>query len=376
MEALKNRQGTSNTEMPADSQQSAEEERLNSFLAQLQSEYAILDRIVYKNKNQHRRGSYFQYLMKVRRDLRLLQSVKLVEILTQCFYVIDGKKSKQKVSALESLKKSKRDSGKYNFMDRALGAARLLSQMVEPMLKAASKISTLLAQSFFVSFSVTVLAIIARLRVLVQQILLDVVSVFNAVSSIFHKRQSIKIIQEGVEVFREYYPNNEEMITLECVWETDKYVLIEKTQKIEIKTVDLPPSYPTVKYTSIEAFLEDDEPRAKKVDPDVTKSLIDTAIFSWNKERENETNEDHCVSEIKPSAHNESTSSSAFTIPEDSNPPSSKRKFDSKSRVAFVSVKKPSPSTDNGNNTLLQKVSSSSEDPLMLITSNPKSSVF
>ncbi|CAM8986959.1 unnamed protein product [Rhodiola kirilowii] len=75
--------------------------------------------------------------MKMRRDLRLLQSIRLEEILTHCFYVIDGKKPKQKVSALESLNKSMRDNGKHNFMERLLGAARLLSQMVEPMLKAA-----------------------------------------------------------------------------------------------------------------------------------------------------------------------------------------------------------------------------------------------
>lgn len=41
------------------------EQRLNSFASQLQTEFAILDRLVYKNKNQHRRCSYFQYLLKV-----------------------------------------------------------------------------------------------------------------------------------------------------------------------------------------------------------------------------------------------------------------------------------------------------------------------
>lgn len=41
------------------------QKRLNSFLGQLQVEFGILDRIVYKNKNQHRRSSYFQYLLKV-----------------------------------------------------------------------------------------------------------------------------------------------------------------------------------------------------------------------------------------------------------------------------------------------------------------------
>ncbi|XP_065875613.1 uncharacterized protein [Euphorbia lathyris] len=174
------------------------EDRLKSFLEQLNTEYGIFERIVYKNKNQHRRSSYFQYLLKVRRDLRLLQSAKLDEILACCFHVFTGKKPKQKLHLLES--------HVPDFMERLLGAARLLSQMVEPMLKAATEISILLAQSFFMGFSLTILASLARLRVLVQQILLDFVSTFNMVSSLSQKKQSVKITQEGIEVFRDFYP--------------------------------------------------------------------------------------------------------------------------------------------------------------------------
>lgn len=125
------------------------EERLNSFLVQLQAECRVFERMVYKNKNQHRRCSYFQYLLKVRRDLRLLQSSKLEEIVGSSFHVITGRKPRQKVNLLESLKWRKCDSGTPNFMERLLGAACLLSQIVEPMLKAATDISTLLARSFF-----------------------------------------------------------------------------------------------------------------------------------------------------------------------------------------------------------------------------------
>ncbi|RRT69221.1 hypothetical protein B296_00037597 [Ensete ventricosum] len=41
------------------------EERLQHLLVQFQVEAGVLDRMVYKNKNQHRRSSYFQYLLKV-----------------------------------------------------------------------------------------------------------------------------------------------------------------------------------------------------------------------------------------------------------------------------------------------------------------------
>ncbi|CAM8997233.1 unnamed protein product [Rhodiola kirilowii] len=363
------------------------EERLNSFLTRLQLEYPILDRIVYKNKNQHRRGSYFQYLMKMRRDLRLLQSIRLEEILTHCFYVIDGKKPKQKVSALESLNKSMRDNGKHNFMERLLGAARLLSQMVEPMLKAASKISTVLAQSFFMSFSVAVLAIIARLRVVVQQILLDVVSIFNTVSSISHKRQSIKIIQEGVDVFREYYPKHKEMITLECVWEMDKFALIERKQEVEVIAQDMPPIASTVKYASIEGFYGDDNPGGKMADPKDTESMntsvsneetSDVASSYFNTEKQND-NEGLSKTKIKPHTHTESTDSHALDIPKPAiEPKSLKRKIDLKSRVAFVSVKKLAPATDDTKDALVQKANSSNDNPFsdVLNTGIPKSSVF
>ncbi|WVZ06858.1 hypothetical protein V8G54_020204 [Vigna mungo] len=106
------------------------EARITSMLPQLQSECGILQRIVYKNKNQHRRSSYFQRLLKVRRDLRLLQSANLEDLVTSCLLVIKGDKP--------SLKRRKCDGEKYNFMERLIGAARLLTEMVEPILKAAS----------------------------------------------------------------------------------------------------------------------------------------------------------------------------------------------------------------------------------------------
>ncbi|KAK7270646.1 hypothetical protein RJT34_25956 [Clitoria ternatea] len=48
-------------------------------------------------------------------------------------------------------------------------------------------------------FSLTVMALLARLQVLVQQVLLYVVSLFNMVSSISIKKQSIKVTHKGIE---------------------------------------------------------------------------------------------------------------------------------------------------------------------------------
>jgi len=72
------------------------EQRLNTFVSQLQTEFAILDRLVYKNKNQHRRCSYFQYLLKVVclpiflhicmcNELILVVSCLTISVIIRCF---------------------------------------------------------------------------------------------------------------------------------------------------------------------------------------------------------------------------------------------------------------------------------------------------
>ncbi|XP_057433353.1 uncharacterized protein LOC130726142 [Lotus japonicus] len=252
------------------------EGRITCMLSQLQSECGILHRMVYKNKNQHRRCGYFQRLLKVRRDLRLLQSANLEELVTSCFLVIKGDRPKQKVHLLESLKRRKCDGEKHNFLERLLGAARLLSEMVEAILKAATEISVLFARSFFMGFSVTIMALLARLRVLVQQILLDVVSLFNMVSSLSRKKQSIKISHEKVEVFREFYPVSADFVTLKCVWESDKFILLETKHKwesenqIENSGGNFSVQASGVNYSSIMSILGDDQRVSERVETDPT----------------------------------------------------------------------------------------------------------
>ncbi|CAN1789853.1 hypothetical protein LINPERHAP1_LOCUS18622 [Linum perenne] len=333
------------------------EEKLKSLLEQLQAECGVFERIVYKNKNQHRRCSYFQYLLKVRRDLRLLQSAKLDELVVSCFHVITGRKPKQKMYLLESLKWSKSASGVPNFMERLVGAARLLSQMVEPILKAAMEVSVLLARSFFMEFSLAVLALLARLRVLVQQILLDVVSLSNTVSSISQNKQSVKINQKGIEVFREYYPSNKEFISLECVWKVDKFVLLERVHKSDVKEDEQSIREPNdgrkaIRYRSIQAFLRDDDEDVEKMEEDQPKiecsSLMEkgedlTVIPSTSNENEHQD----CIqmrdvqqvgeSPEKGGHLNATLSSSSDAKP---SPPNLNSR-----QVAFVSVKRPVPTT-------------------------------
>ncbi|XVE89048.1 hypothetical protein DITRI_Ditri19aG0118700 [Diplodiscus trichospermus] len=335
------------------------EEKLKSLLGQLVVERGIFERIVYKNKNQHRRSSYFKYLLKVRRDLRLLKSANLEELLSSCFQVITGKGAQQKLLLLESLKR-KKDVRKPNFMERLLGASRLLSQIVEPMLRAATGISTLLAQSFFMGFSLTVLALLARLRALVQQILLDIVPVFNTVTSLSQKKHSVKIADKGIEMYREFFPKKQDYVTLECVWDTDKFVLVEKTNKSEIELQgddggEVSVRDNAVLYQTIESFLEDDEPTTEKVDAerldhmeDSTGNLLADPLIK----DEDEKKVENLAEKLDTDAITETPGKNVFQahLLADTGTSASSdslKVFSNARKVAFVSVKRPAPSTAN-----------------------------
>ncbi|GMP52587.1 hypothetical protein CsSME_00018337 [Camellia sinensis var. sinensis] len=330
------------------------EERLKSFLGQLQTECGILDRIVYKNKNQHRRCSYFQYLLKVRRDLRLLQSAHIEEIVSSSFQVIHGTKPKQKVQLLESLKRRKCDSGKHNFLERLLGAARLVSQ-----------------------------------------ILLDVVTVFNMVSSLSQKEQSVKLTHEGFEVFTEYYPMKDQVVLLDCVWETDKFVLHERINKSqtecqdrETREVSLEAS--AIQYQSIEVLLGDDE--SGKEDPNCTSDGLahikvnNTCSFEGPViENDDAKKIEHCSKVEDVSGSPRENLPSEIGLPTDSS--SSVRsdplklKPGSKNKVAFISVNKPAVSTTNVTELHIKGTESRSddkEDPFfsLLPGGNLKDSLF
>uniref|UniRef100_M4ENU7 Uncharacterized protein n=1 Tax=Brassica campestris TaxID=3711 RepID=M4ENU7_BRACM len=108
------------------------EEKLKSQLRQLEVEHAVFERMVYKNKS----------ISNGRRDLRLLRTANMEEILRPCFHVISGTETSCFEEGLCSLKLNKSDTGKPKLLDRLRGALHLLSQMTEPILKAARCIRT------------------------------------------------------------------------------------------------------------------------------------------------------------------------------------------------------------------------------------------
>nr|CAB3463670.1 unnamed protein product [Digitaria exilis] len=173
-----------------------EEQRLRAALRHLQAEAGVLERLVYKHRNQHRGAAYFQYLLKVsaarlpilvRRDLKLLLGAGLTEVLNAVFPVLACRKPVNTI--LVPAKQTKKKPGaNHSHHERLLGVARLLSQM-----------------------------------------LLDVVSIYNKVTDLTDRKQAVKISIGGVQAFREYYPSmNDACTILEFVWVKDKFVLHEK----------------------------------------------------------------------------------------------------------------------------------------------------
>ncbi|KAL6601797.1 hypothetical protein ACP70R_045017 [Stipagrostis hirtigluma subsp. patula] len=230
-----------------------EEQRLRAALRHLQLEAGVLERLVYKHRNQHRGAAYFQYLLKVRRDLKLLLGAGLAEVLNAVFPVLASRKPANTI--LVPIKQSKKKPGaNHSHHERLLGVARLLSQMAEPVMKAAI--------SFFM--------------------LLDVVSVYNKVTDLIDRKQAVKISIGGVQAFREYYPSMDDARTiLECVWVKDKFVLHEKmkgscqnTQDEDQKSCDPEPliQYETLGLVSEEVEnLEETNPSAKQSDASLTE---------------------------------------------------------------------------------------------------------
>ncbi|EMS52299.1 hypothetical protein TRIUR3_16763 [Triticum urartu] len=211
---------------------SAEEHRMRAALRHLQAEAGVLERLVYKHRNQHRGAAYFQYLLKVRRDEKLLLGANLMEVISAVFPVITCRKPANTI--LVPNRQGKRKPGANHCQyKRLLGVARLLSQLAEPVMKGA--VYPFLCFVVFLANKTRNFAYNADPLILCLQMLLDVVSVYNKVTDLTDKKQSVKI--SIGKAFREYYPSSNNPSTiLECVWVKDKFVLHEKTKASSQKT--------------------------------------------------------------------------------------------------------------------------------------------
>ncbi|MBA0705588.1 hypothetical protein Golax_017772 [Gossypium laxum] len=158
-------------------------------------------------------------------------------------------------------------------------------------------------------FSLTVLALLARLRVLVQQILLDMVPVFNTVSSLSQKKQSIKITHQGIEV-------DPWFIFDRFLWSNDE----PTAEKADAETSPCM----KVSITGITIDHDDDKMQVENV-----AEKVDDTVFVENSELKN-VSQAHLVADTSTSAISDS-----FEV------------MSNARKVAFVSVKRPASSPAN-----------------------------
>ncbi|GJT47946.1 hypothetical protein Tco_0974103 [Tanacetum coccineum] len=316
--------------------------RLQSFISQFHSEVGVLDRIIHKYKNQHRRSSYFQYLLKVRRDCKLLQTTNLVELVNSSFLVINGNRPKQKLQLLESFE---RDAKGFEYSRNGLwnGPAFMVvcwasvgAFMVEPMLKGAIYYLMLCQHSTWFPLYL---------------------------------------------VFREYYPTNEQSIYLECVWETDKFILLERKSEPDNKSPDtikedvVCRGSSKVEYQSVETILGEnkslDTVMEKTSEEDVTTiktdnlSSIDCLTNDCKQAEEPNNAKDHSgllESSRNNLEHEHRHMDSGLAV--SSSPPKPEPRL--KKKVAFISVKRPEPSKANDTEVIIKPsdgVNGEKEDP-------------
>ncbi|KAF8667155.1 hypothetical protein HU200_053344 [Digitaria exilis] len=317
-----------------------EEQRLRSALRHLQAEAGVLERLVYKHRNQHRGAAYFQYLLRVRRDLKLLLGAGLTEVLNAVFPVLACRKPANTI--LVPTKQTKKKPGaNHSHHERLLGVARLLSQMAEPVMKAAVQITFLLARSFFIDLCTAVFSLLARTRVLVQQMLLDVVSIYNKVTDLTDRKQAVKISIGGVQAFREYYPAmNDACTILDCVWVKDKFVLHEKIkdscQEIQVEDQKSCGPESSIQYETL-ALVSEDTPNLETHSPTKPADTIEAG----KPDKMNRSSDAGC-SQSERQLENES---GACSVPETLSTvhsvPHLNLKHETRKRVAFVAVGKP-----------------------------------
>ncbi|GFZ12506.1 hypothetical protein Acr_23g0008910 [Actinidia rufa] len=220
------------------------------------------------------------------------------------------------------------------------------------------------------------------------------------VSSLSQKQQSVKLTQEGFEVFREYYPMNEQAVFLDCVWETDKFVLHESVSRSEPEHEDREIGEESVgasliQYQSIEVLLGDDE--FGKTDPNHTteglphvrvdnaSSFEDPVLENDDgKQVEDSSNVEEGLGVAGSPSPSENPCSDIGLLTDADSPSCSdplKLKSGSGKKVAFISVNKPAASTTNLTGlhvTGTKRRRDEREDPLfdLLAGGNLKDSLF
>lgn len=163
---------------------------------------SLLEKLVYKNANQHASGHHMHRLLEVRRLLRLLKALQLGALVGALHEQLAAARKQGSLPSTASL--SSFSSGSFApplalgsvprrlpsqqaallVLRRLRGAVLLVEELLPALRRAASQLLAQLAHSFFMPLCLTSLAVLARVQVLAGQLLLDSARAYNAVAEL------------------------------------------------------------------------------------------------------------------------------------------------------------------------------------------------
>lgn len=142
---------------------------------ELWAELALLERLLYKSKSQHRGSRHFQRLVAVRAALRRLRSLELAPSLRRLRACLPAAERPQAATlpcaALGTLTAR-----------RLLAGARLAAAARAPLLRAATDCRSLLAASYFMPLALVGISLCARVAALLRGHLAAAAAAYNALA--------------------------------------------------------------------------------------------------------------------------------------------------------------------------------------------------
>jgi hypothetical protein len=141
---------------------------------ELHAELAIISKLLYKNRNQHRRTPYFRLLERVRREHATLAPLRAQQRIRD---------AERMIATLQGNGESTSATMEYSSSDQLLILDNTVAATVgfmhasELVVKCATRVASLLAQGFFMPFALVMTAILAKLRSLTQKIIVTLLKI-------------------------------------------------------------------------------------------------------------------------------------------------------------------------------------------------------
>lgn len=155
-------------------------ERHMRVCMELHQEMVLLEKLMYKNRNQHRGTRPFHRLEHVRREVRLLwRKGNGLDVLGRFRDILTI--AAQPTVGLQE-RKVPLASSCVSLLQQLFVVCRLAEGIARSILGAAHQVTSQLAHGFFMPFSLACLALLARMRTLNAQLLIDTLQSYNALS--------------------------------------------------------------------------------------------------------------------------------------------------------------------------------------------------